>query len=60
MVHSNNIKKIIIYETFYRMNDLQDLLKTKQNYTDFLEETTKEDIPLPLEIKSKAKPNLIT
>lgn len=34
------------------MNDLQALLKTKQNYTDFLEETNKDDIPLALEIKS--------
>lgn len=38
------------------MNNLQALLKTKQNYTDFLEETNKEDdIPLALEIKSNEK-----
>ncbi|XP_060871287.1 uncharacterized protein LOC132945530 [Metopolophium dirhodum] len=37
------------------INDLQALLKTKQNYTEFLEETTKEDIPLPLKIKSNAR-----
>ncbi|XP_022179782.1 uncharacterized protein LOC111040257 [Myzus persicae] len=37
------------------INDLQALLKTKQNYTEFLEETTKEDIPLPLEIKSNVR-----
>lgn len=37
------------------MNDLQTLFKTKQNYTEFLEETAKEDIPLPLVIKSKIR-----
>ncbi|XP_029342145.1 uncharacterized protein LOC115033539 [Acyrthosiphon pisum] len=37
------------------INDLQALLKTKQNYTEFLEETTKEDIPLPLKIKSNVR-----
>lgn len=47
--------KIIIYETFFRINDLQALLKTKQNYTEFLEETAKEDIPLPLKIKSNVR-----
>lgn len=37
------------------MNDLEILLKTKQNYTDFIEETTKEDIPLVVDIKSNEK-----
>lgn len=37
------------------MNDLQALLKTKQNYTEFLEETNKEDVPLALEIKTNEK-----
>jgi hypothetical protein len=37
------------------MNDLQALFKTKQNYTEFLEEMTKEDVPLPLVIKSKVR-----
>ncbi|KAL4096568.1 hypothetical protein QTP88_021494 [Uroleucon formosanum] len=37
------------------INDLQALLKTKQNYTEFLEEATKEDIPLPLKIKSNVR-----
>lgn len=45
----------MIYNFFFRINDLQALLKTKQNYTEFLEETTKEDIPLPLEIKSNVR-----
>lgn len=40
---------------FFRINDLQALLKTKQNYTEFLEEATKEDIPLPLKIKSNVR-----
>lgn len=38
------------------MNDLQTLFKTKQNYTDFIEETAKEDIPMVLDIKSNEKP----
>lgn len=33
------------------MNDLQALLKTKQNYTEFLEETNKEDTLSMLEVK---------
>lgn len=39
----------------FRLNSLQALLKTKQNYTDFLEETNKEDIPTALDIKSSKK-----
>ncbi|XP_026806993.1 uncharacterized protein LOC113549738 isoform X2 [Rhopalosiphum maidis] len=41
------------------INELQALFKTKQNYTEFLEEMTKEDIPLPLVIKSKVRRSYI-
>ncbi|VVC38277.1 Double-stranded RNA-binding domain [Cinara cedri] len=42
------------------LNNLQALLKTKQNYTDFLEETNKDDIPLALDIKSHKRLSIVT